>query len=56
MEYGPTTAQRNLVRRLLAERAVNDEWLIIKAEDPGLTKQMMSQVINRLLECPRRVE
>jgi hypothetical protein len=54
MEYGPTTAQRQLVKRLLLEREVNNMWLLRTAEDPALTKQMMSQVISRLLECPAR--
>ena len=52
----PTPAQRALINRLILEREVSDEFLINRAADVRLTKSLASQVINRLLEYPRRSE
>lgn len=51
-----TPTQRALINRLILEREVSDEFLINRAVDVRLTKSLASQVINRLLEYPRRSE
>lgn len=56
MDYGQTDAQRRLAKKLLLERRVDNVRLRQLAEDPSITRQMMSQVISRLLECPAREE
>jgi hypothetical protein len=56
MDYGQTDAQRRLARKLLLERRVDNVRLRQLAEDQTISRQMMSQVISRLLECPARDE
>lgn len=56
MDYGQTDAQRRLARKLLLERRVDNVRLRQLAEDQTISRQMMSQVISRLLECPPRDE
>jgi len=55
MDYGPTTAQRKLLKTLIQEREVSSAWLLETAAREDLTRQMTSQVINKLMQCRRRV-